>query len=115
MTRDDLAALPPSEFVRARDGLVKELRAAGDRAAAEEVAKLRRPPKALWAVNALARRDRDDVKGLLVAGAGLRAAHEKAVVRGEAAPLREAEAELRARVAVLVDSARELLSDAPEA
>lgn len=115
MTRDDLAASPPSDFVRARAALVKELRAAGDREAAAEVAKLRRPPKSLWAVNALARRDRDDVKGLLAAGAGLRAAHERAVVRGEAAPLREAEAELRARVAVLVDSARALLSGASEA
>src|SRR5438067_948540 len=51
----DVFAAPPEEFVRVRDALVKELRGAGHAAEAKEVAALRRPTTAVWAVNQLSR------------------------------------------------------------
>jgi hypothetical protein len=41
----------PEEFVAARNELARELRAAGDRDAAERVRKLRRPSAAAWLIN----------------------------------------------------------------
>jgi hypothetical protein len=50
-----LYQLPVAEFVAARDQLVRQLRAAGDREAARRVAALRRPSISAWAANQLAR------------------------------------------------------------
>ena len=55
---------------------------AGDRPAAEQVAKLKKPTVAAWALNQLARRQRRDVDLLLDAGHRLRQAQE-GVVGGE--------------------------------
>jgi hypothetical protein len=111
MTRDELYAVPPPEFVRARNALVKELREAGDRDEAAEVASLRRPARSLWVVNRVARRDAADVAGLLDAGAALHSAQKKLLRGGDTKALRDAESDLRARVAALVLSAKELLSE----
>jgi len=61
----DLFAVPPAEFVAARDALAKELRAAGRDAEAKEVASLRRPTAPVWAVNQLARRASKELDELL--------------------------------------------------
>jgi len=61
----ELFAVPPAEFVAARDALAKELRAAGRDAEAEEVAALRRPTAPVWAVNQLARRAPEELAELL--------------------------------------------------
>ena len=53
---DDLFALPPAEFIAARDALAKRLKADGDATRAAEVKALRRPSVAAWAVNQVARR-----------------------------------------------------------
>jgi hypothetical protein len=45
---------PLEEFVAARDQLARQLRAAGDRDAARQVAGLRRPSISAWAANQLA-------------------------------------------------------------
>jgi hypothetical protein len=45
---------PLGEFVAARDRLARQLRAAGDREAARQVAGLRRPSISTWAANQLA-------------------------------------------------------------
>jgi hypothetical protein len=68
-----LYAVPPSEFVAARDALSAELKARGDESAAE-VKKLRRPNAVLWAANQLARRAPKAVKALLEAAAAMRGA-----------------------------------------
>ena len=68
---DDLFALPPDAFTGARDELAKELRADGDKAAANEVKALRRPTLAAWALNQLARQDRDGLERLREAGEAL--------------------------------------------
>src|SRR4051794_41704309 len=54
--------------------MAKELRKAGDRAAADEVKKLRKPSVSAAVVNRLARAASDDVEGLLAAGEALRQA-----------------------------------------
>jgi hypothetical protein len=48
---DELYRGHPEEFVAARNELAKELRAAGDRDAAERIKKLRRPSAAAWLIN----------------------------------------------------------------
>jgi hypothetical protein len=63
--------------VAGRQALVKRLRVDGDRERAAEVAGLRRPTAAAWAVNQLARRHGDEVGALLSLGDDLRRAHER--------------------------------------
>ena len=66
---DDLYQRVPGEFVAARNQLVRELKKAGEKDRAAEVAKLRRPSVGAWAVNQLARRDRAELEELLRTGA----------------------------------------------
>src|SRR5712671_5779119 len=105
----DLYAVPPAEFVAARDALAKELRAAKHEAGAKEVASLRRPTAPVWAVNQLARRSPAEVEHLLetserVRGAQLRGAG------GDA--LRAAMADQRAAMAKLERGAEQVLRGA---
>ncbi|MDP9497942.1 MAG: hypothetical protein M3P46_09835, partial [Actinomycetota bacterium] len=51
----DLYALPPDQFVAARDAEAREARRGGDRDRARALAALRRPTASAHAVNALAR------------------------------------------------------------
>ncbi len=69
-----LMAVPIEEFTTQRDALVRRLRSEGHRAAAAELAGLRRPSPALWAVNQLPRRDPELLERLLVTGEALRRA-----------------------------------------
>ncbi len=88
---DALYGLALDEFTPARDALVRELREAGERAAATWVKGLRKPSAAAWAVNQLARTQKGDAKRLLAAGEKLRAAHERLLSgKGDAGRLRDA-------------------------
>lgn len=51
----ELYALPPADFVAARNELVRAARAAGSREIAERLQHLRRPTRSAWLVNVLAR------------------------------------------------------------
>jgi hypothetical protein len=93
----DLYALPADRFTEARNGLVKRLRAGGDRDEASRVAKLRRPSAAAWALNQVAREQPDLVVAVLDSGAALKAAME-AALSGDATGLRPAQAGERAAV-----------------
>lgn len=79
---EDLYGLPLEEFTPARDALAKELKAAGQKDAAAEVKRLRKPSLAAWALNRVARDDPEAVERLREAGADLRAAQE-AVLSGD--------------------------------
>src|SRR2546423_13334230 len=57
-----------NEFTSARNAKAKELKAAGDRDLAAEVAGLKKPPIAVWAVNQLARRNKPVLERLRRAG-----------------------------------------------
>jgi hypothetical protein len=105
---EELYALPPDEFTAARNALAKELKAAGEKDAAAEVSRLRRPSVGAWALNQVARQHLDLIEAALDAGAELRAASEAAAAgdAGDAAGLREATATERAAGQAVVKAAR---------
>ncbi len=112
---DALYDLDPSEFVAARDALAKEVKAAGDADAAREVKALKKPTKAAWAINQVARAHADDVAALRDAGAAVRASQADALSGGDAGALRAAAADrrdaVRALVALVVDLAGDAVRD----
>lgn len=69
---DRLYALPPEEFIQARDQAERELRKAGEREQAERVKALRKPTGAAGSVNRLGRGNRAQVEAFLEAAARLR-------------------------------------------
>jgi hypothetical protein len=97
----DLYALPPEQFIAARDEAVKQAKAAGDRRLAAEIGKLRRPTVAAWVVNRLAQERPEMVEELLDLGEALRSAQRN--LRGE--ELRELSLQRRALVSALAREA----------
>jgi hypothetical protein len=111
---EELYALPPGEFTRARDARVKELRKDGDRDAADAVKALRKPTVAAWALNQLARTRSKEVERLLVAGRELRSAQEELLGGGDRSAFQDAAAAERELVAALSADATTLASEAGE-
>jgi hypothetical protein len=108
---DDLYGAPLDQFVPERTALARELRKEGRREEAAQVAALRKPSVAAWAVNQLVRTQPRSVKGLFDAGDALRTAHELAASgRGDAQALRQATQGERSAVDTLVEAARGLLT-----
>jgi hypothetical protein len=107
---DDLYGLDPADFVAGRTELARRLRAEKDRARAAQVAKLRRPSPAAWAVNQLARRQRADLEALVGLGETLRAAQARALEGADAADLRRATRARRDAIAALTGAAAQLLA-----
>jgi hypothetical protein len=95
---DRLFALPLEEFTAARNALVKQLRSDNRRDEAAEVAALRKPVVAAWAVNQLVREHPKEAKALVAAAAAIRSGRKGGDER------------LRASLDVLLRSARELLA-----
>ncbi len=108
---EELYGLDPADFVPARNDLVRRLRADGKRDLARRVADLRRPSPAAWAVNQLARRQRDALDELLRLGDTLRRAQTQTLAGADAALLRQAGRARREAVASLADSAIGLLTE----
>ena len=111
---DELYALPPGEFTRARDERAKQLRGGDEREAANAVKALRRPTVAAWALNQLARRRTKDLDKLLSAGEDLRAAQEELLAGGDRSAFQAAAARERDLVAKLAADATTLASEAGE-
>lgn len=111
----ELFGVPPGEFVTRRDQLVRELRRAGDTAAAGEVKLMRRPTAAAWAVNQLAAGHRERLLELLALGERLRGAHEALLEGSGTGAIRDVTAEQRRLVAQLTDIAVGFLGKAGEA
>jgi hypothetical protein len=86
---DDLYSLPLEEFTAARNQLAKELAASGDKDASTAVKQMKKPSRAAWAINQVARRHPKDVEQLLAAGDKLHDAQD-AALRGDASKLRTA-------------------------
>lgn len=110
---DSLYEVPPAEFVKARNALVKSLKSGGQREAAERAAKLTRPTASVWASNQVARRDPKLVARLTDATEKLQGgvARDKARYAAAINTHRELLNELRQRIeAVLQDGG---LRDAP--
>jgi hypothetical protein len=105
---DDLYGLPLEAFVPERTILVKQLRAGKKRAEATEVAALKKPSVAAWAVNQLVRTQRKAITGLFDAGDAM--ADAAAAGRDGAAKLREATTALRDALGELTGKAEGLLN-----
>ena len=111
MDVDELYGLPLERFVPDRTALARELRAGGQREEAAEVASLRKPSVAAWAVNQLARTQRRALEDLFAAGDGLREAQAELLAgRGHAGGLRGAVEREREAVDVLMGAAGGLLN-----
>jgi hypothetical protein len=105
-----LYGLPLNEFVPGRDALARQLRKAGDRERAGEIAKLKRPAVAAWVVNQLARRNRKELDLLLDAGHRLRTGQLEALESGDPAQFEQARRDHDRAVRELVAHAKELLA-----
>lgn len=83
----EVLAAPLNEFTSRRNSKAKELKAAGQRELAAEVAGLKKPPVAVWAVNQLARRNKAVLERLRRSGQAVAQAQSGAVAgRKNAAP-----------------------------
>ncbi|MDB4966976.1 MAG: hypothetical protein JWN44_2665 [Myxococcales bacterium] len=111
-TADALYAAPPKEFTATRARLVKELKAADRGDEAREIAKMKRLPASVWAVNQLARRAPDEVAELLELGAGLRSAEKRLLKGGPATDFMADARTARQKVAALARRAEALLEEA---
>jgi hypothetical protein len=97
--------VPPEEFVATRNALVKELRKAGDRDQAAEVAALRRPSVPDWALNVVAHDHPDELAPFLAAAERSRLAQRDAASGRAGTDLRGAIQELRAATDAVVRAA----------
>jgi len=68
---DELYGLLPDEFIAGRDAAAAEARERGDRELAKAITRLRRPTRAAWLANLLARHRRPQLEGLLGLAGGL--------------------------------------------
>jgi hypothetical protein len=111
MDPDDLFGLPLDRFVPERTALARALRSDGRRDEAAEVASIRKPSVAAWAVNQLVRTQRHGVSDLFAAGDAARSAQDDVLAgRSDAHALRVATDRERAAVENLLSSARGLLT-----
>ena len=92
---EDLADVPPEEFVAARDELAKRLKADGNVTEAAEVKKLRKPTVTRWVADQVRRHHAEDVEALRAALSNVAAAQETAITRGDRGALAEATAQRR--------------------
>ncbi|MFI9815450.1 hypothetical protein [Saccharothrix variisporea] len=105
---DELYALPPAEFVAARDAAAKRAGDRGDKALAKQVSALRKPTLSAWALNQLARQHAAEYAQALALGDQLRTAQEQ--LKGSV--LRELSGRRRVVVSALVRLAEDLARDA---
>ncbi|WP_158849854.1 hypothetical protein [Saccharothrix deserti] len=105
---DELYALPPAEFVAARDAHARLAGDRGDKALAKQISGLRKPTSSAWALNLLAREGASDLTEAMTLGDELRTAQEE--LRGGA--LRQLGARRRAVLSTLVRRVEELARDA---
>jgi hypothetical protein len=110
---DDVArlySLPLDEFIAERDATARRLRKEGDRAAADEVKKLRKPNRPAWAINQAVRAEPRAAEGLVEAAASLDKAQQAALGGGGGGEkLRTAMAELQEAVERMMEVAGQSL------
>ena len=92
---DDLADVPPEEFVAARDAVAKKLKSEGKSDEATEVKKLRKPTVTRWAADQVLRHHAREVDALRSALRGVASAQEAAITRGDRDALADATVERR--------------------
>jgi hypothetical protein len=110
-SRHDLFAVAPDEFVAARDELVRELRAAGDKDEAAAIKKLRRPAVPVWALNQVARSDAGVIEELRDAAAAARSAQDNVLGGADADELRNALGRRREAIKAVSRAARGVVDE----
>ncbi len=106
---DVLFVVTPEEFTATRDALVKQLRAEKQRDRAAEVAKMRRPTPAVWALNQTARTQPDTLSSLRAAGRSAEAAQAELLNGGPLEAFNAAVQQRRELTTALVTAALQLL------
>lgn len=107
-----LYGLPLDEFTSARNEAAKVLRKDGDREGADRVAKLKKPDRVAWAINAGGRAAPTKRDRVLKAGADLRAAQDATISgRAKGQDLRKAIKAERDAVTAMVKAIREMADD----
>jgi hypothetical protein len=101
---DELYTVRPDEFIPRRDEAVARAKEAGDRDLARAVGRLRRPTRAAWLSNLLARERPDQLEGLLGMAEGL--AEAQRTLDGTA--LRQLSSQRRKLVAAVAQEAARL-------
>ena len=109
---DELYGADPDAFVAERTRLAREMKDSGEMDAAAQLAKLKKPTVAAWALNQLARRHRRDVDLLLDAGHRLRQAQEKVVGGADREAFEQAQKTEREALRRLTQQASALLGGA---
>ncbi len=112
---DELFVVPPEEFVASRNALVKQLRAAGERERAAEVAAMRRPSVPDWALNVVAHGQAGELEPFFAAAKESREAQRAAASGREGVDLRGALQGLRAASEAVVRAAVGAAKDAGKA
>jgi hypothetical protein len=105
---DELYGLLPDEFIGGRDAAVAAARERGDRELAKAINRLRRPTRAAWLANLLARHRAPQLEGLLGLAAGL--ADAQRTLDGTA--LRQLSSKRNQLVAAMAREAGRLAQDA---
>ncbi len=105
---DALYGLPLAEFTARRNALAAELKAAGDRPAADRVKSLAKPGVTAWAVNQAWWQDQAAFRAMLQSGDDLRAAHV-ARAHGKQGDVRQAAEDRRRAVDAVVRTAIDAL------
>jgi hypothetical protein len=108
--RDDLADVPPEEFVAARDAVAKKLKSEGRSDEAAQVKKLRKPTVTRWVANQVLRHHAREVDTLRSAMHRIAEAQEAAITRGDRGALAAATAERRDAMTALGKSVDEVLA-----
>ncbi|MBW0115799.1 hypothetical protein [Pseudonocardia abyssalis] len=107
---DALYSAPPGEFVATRDDAVRAARERGDKEFATAAGKLRRPTRAAWLANLLARHRREQLDGLLALATNLADAQRTL----DGAALRALSSQRRKLVAGMAREAGRLAREAHE-
>jgi hypothetical protein len=108
---DELADVPPEEFVAARDELAKRLKAEGNADQAAEVKKLRKPTVTQWVTDQVRRHHTGDVDALRAASGDVARAQEAAVTQGDRNALRDATAKRRAALDGVAQAVDDVLAE----
>ena len=111
---DRLYGVPSEDFVSERDALARRLRSERRRQEAKEVGALRKPSRAAWAINRVARDQPRLAEDVGSAGDALRAAQAGLAEGGGPDELRAAAQVQRAAVDGFADAARDLLGSGGE-
>ena len=111
-TLRELYTTLPTEFIAARNQLVKDRRAAKDRDTATALGKLRKPALADWALNVVAARHGDDVAAFLDSAGTVRDAQAAAIEGRDGPDIRAALRDLREHSGQVLSRAQKVLAEA---